>query len=603
MPVDYKSILTSIPTKPGVYMFIDHNGTILYVGKAKNLKRRVASYFLKNQSGKTIVMLRKAANIKHIVVNSEEDALLLENNMIKEYQPRYNIMLKDDKTYPWICVKNESYPRIFLTRKYIKDGSIYFGPYTSGLMAKTLLDLVRKLYQLRTCKLNLTPSGISAGKFKVCLEYHIGNCKAPCVGFQSKEDYDNSINQIKNILKGNISTVKEHLKEMMNRYAEEMRFEEAQAVKDKLDLLAGYQVKSTIVSTVIKNVDVFGFAEDDANTYVNYLKVVNGAVIQVFTLSMKRMVAEEKDSLLSFAITEIRERVTSNSPEIIVPFKPDMSLEGIKYTIPERGDKLRLLELAEKNALYYKLEQLKRRETIKPKDRTANNLEKMKADFQLAELPVHIECFDNSNIMGTYPVAACVVFRNGKPSKKEYRHFNIKSVEGPNDFASMEEIVYRRYKRLLEENRSLPQLIIVDGGKGQLSSAVKSLARLGLEDKVVIVGIAKRLEEIFFPNDPVPLYLDKNTVSLKIVQQLRDEAHRFGISFHRDKRSAGMVGSELDNIKGIGPKTKDLLLSRLGSVSQIRQTPVEKITELIGPNKSELLTDYFKNNPIKSSDL
>ncbi len=603
MSVDHKPILSSMPQKPGVYMFIDQSGAVIYVGKAKNLKRRVSSYFVKNQSGKTIVMLRKAVNIKHIVVSSEEDALLLENNMIKEYQPRYNIMLKDDKTYPWICVKNESFPRVFLTRNYIKDGSIYFGPYTSGLMAKTLLELIRKLYQLRSCKLNLSSSGIAAGKFKVCLEYHIGNCKAPCVGLQSKDDYDNSISHIKNILKGNISTVRGHLKEMMNRYAVEMRFEEAQAVKDKLDILSGYQVKSTIVSTVIKDVDVFGFAEDDANTYVNYLKVVNGAVIQVFTLSMKRVVAEEKDSLLSFAITEIRDRVSSDSPEIIVPFKPDMSLDGIRYTIPERGDKLRLLELAGKNALYYKFEQMKRREAVKPKDRTSRNLEKMKDDFQLAELPVHIECFDNSNIMGTYPVAACVVFRNGKPSKKEYRHFNIKSVEGPNDFASMEEIVYRRYKRVLEEKGSLPQLIVVDGGKGQLSSAVKSLNRLGLEGKVTVVGIAKRLEEIFFPHDPVPLYLDKNTVSLKIIQQLRDEAHRFGITFHRDKRSAGMVGSELDNIKGIGPKTKELLLSRIGSVARIRQTPVEKITEVIGPKKSALLTDYFKHHPTEYPDL
>ena len=603
MAVDHKPILSSMPQKPGVYMFVDQNGTIIYVGKAKNLKKRVSSYFTKNQSGKTTVMLKRAVNIKHIVVNTEEDALLLENNMIKEYRPRYNILLKDDKTYPWICVKNENIPRVFLTRNYVKDGSVYFGPYTSTSMARTLLDLIRKLYQLRSCNLKLTPAGISSGKFKVCLEYHIGNCKAPCIGLQTKEEYDNGINQIKNILKGNISTVKEHLKEMMKRYAGEMRFEEAHAVKEKLDILSGFQLKSTIVGTVIRNVDVFGIAQDDTDTYVNYLKVVKGAVIQVFTLSMKSVVAEEKESLLSFAITEIRKRVSSDSPEIIVPFRPDMSLEGIKYTVPRKGDKLRLLELAEKNALYFKLEQKKRKEAVKPKDRTSQNLEKMKADFQLADLPVHIECFDNSNIMGSYPVAACVVFRNGKPSKKEYRHLNIKSVDGPNDFASMEEVFYRRYKRLTEEKRTLPQLIIVDGGKGQLSSAVKSLARLGLENRVAVVGIAERLEEIFFPNDPVPLYLDKNSVSLKIVQQLRDEAHRFGITFHRNKRSAGMVGSELDNIKGIGPKSKELLLSNLGSVAIIRKTPVEKITKLIGPKKSALLSDYFKNNPIKSYDL
>jgi len=600
MSVDHKPILALLPDKPGVYQFLDGNGTIIYVGKAKNLKKRVSSYFLKNQSGKTTVMLRKAADIKHIVVNSEEDALLLENNMIKEHQPRYNILLKDDKTYPWICIKNESFPRVFLTRNMVKDGSLYFGPYTSGLMAKTLVDLIRKLYQLRSCTLNLTPSAIAAGKFKVCLEYHLCNCKAPCTGLQSLSEYESVVTQIKSILRGNISTVKDHLKTVMSVYSKSMKFEEAQMIKEKIEILSGFQVKSTVVNTLIRNVDVFGVAEDIDNTYVSFLKVVNGAVIQAFTLDMKRRVDEEKESLLSFAINEIRIRVSSDSPEILVPYKPDIQYEGIKYSVPVKGDKLHLLELAEKNAIYYKLEQKKKKEIFRPKDRTDKNLERIKADFNLSVLPVHIECFDNSNIQGSYPVASCVVFRNGKPSKKDYRHFNIKTVEGPNDFASMEEIVYRRYKRLIEENKPLPQLIVVDGGKGQLSSAVKSLELLGIMDRVAIVGIAKRLEEIFFPNDPIPLYIDKNSISLKIIQQLRDEAHRFGITFHRDKRSAGMVVSELDGIKGIGEKGRELLLTKIGAVDKIRQAPYDKLKEIVGSQKAGILKEYFGKNPIVS---
>ena len=591
---DYKQILALFPEKPGVYMFIDAEGTIIYVGKAKVLKRRVSSYFLKSQSAKTMMMLKKAVDLKHIVVGSEEDALLLENNLIKEYQPRYNILLKDDKTYPWICVKNERFPRVFSTRNQIKDGSLYFGPYTSGLMVKTIIELIRKLYCLRTCNQTLSESAIKEGKYKVCLEYHLKNCKGPCVGKQTEEDYNEAIVQIKNLLRGNISSVKEHLTSLMKEYAQNMRFEEAQVIKDKIDILSGYQSKSTIVSTTIKNVDVFGVAEDEGNTYVNYLKVVNGAIVQAFTLDMRTRLNEDKESLLGFAITEIRQRVGSDSKEIIVAYKPDILYDDIKYTIPVKGEKLRLLELAERNASVSKFEQRKKKDLGKPKDRTLQNLENMKSVFHLKELPVHIECFDNSNIQGAFPVASCVVFKNCKPSKKDYRHFNIKTVEGPNDFASMEEIIYRRYKRLMEEQQSLPQLIVVDGGKGQLSAAVKSLTKLDLMGKIAIIGIAKRLEEIYFPNDPIPLYVDKNSICLKIIQQLRDEAHRFGITFHRDKRSKAMNVSALDGIKGIGPKTRDHLLKEAGSVAKIKKMTLDQLSSIVGPSKAQLVFDYFQ---------
>jgi excinuclease ABC subunit C len=593
MLIDPKQILCLLPEKPGVYQFIDISGKIIYVGKAKNLRKRVSSYFAGNQTGKTTIMLKRAVEIKHIVVDNESDALLLENNLIKRHQPRYNILLKDDKKFPWICITKESFPSIFSTRNTIRNGSLYFGPYTSGLMVKTLLNLIRHLYKLRTCSLNLKEENIDSGKFKVCLEYHIGNCKAPCIGLQSEDEYSENIQQIKNILKGNISTVMEHLKGAMLDYSEKMRFEEAQAIKDKIEILEKFQSKSTVVSTTIRNVDVFGIARDTNNTYINYIKVVNGAVIQAFTLDMKTRVDEETESLLGFAITEIRQRLSSDSPEIIVPLNPDIKFEKIKYTIPERGDKLKLLELAERNAIYYKLEQRKKHEDFKPKDRTLKNLEKLKSDLHIAELPVHIECFDNSNIMGKFPVAACVVFKKARPSKKDYRHFNIKTVSGPDDFSSMEEIVYRRYKRMIEEQKTLPQLIIIDGGKGQLSSAVKSLRKLGIHEKISIIGIAKKLEEIFFPGDNVPLYLDKNSVSLKIIQQLRNEAHRFGINFHRNKRSAEMTKSDLDKIHGIGIKTRERLLRKIGSVEKIRNTPFEILRNLVGEQKALILTQYF----------
>jgi excinuclease ABC subunit C len=591
----YKSLLSLIPDNPGVYQFIDSDGIIIYVGKAKNLKKRVTSYFSKNQSGKTMALLKKTADIRHIVVDNESDALLLENNLIKKHQPRYNILLKDDKTFPWICIKNEPFPRVFSTRNPVKDGSVYFGPYTSGLMVKTLVSFIRHLYKIRTCSHNLTKSNIEAGKFKVCLEYHLGNCKAPCVGKQQEGEYRENIDQIRDILKGNISSVIDHLKTTMTKYSGQLRFEEAQSVKEKIDILSRFKSRSIVVSNTIRNVDVFAITQESDNAYVNYLKVVHGAVIQAFTVELKMRIDEEKESILGFAITEIRQRFLSDSPEIILPFKPDILLNKVKYTIPKAGEKQKLLELAERNAIYYKLEQKKKKMEHSPQVRTGKNLEKLKNDLHMPGLPVHIECFDNSNIMGTNAVAACVVFRNARPSKNEYRHFNIKTVTGPDDFSSMEEIVYRRYHRMIEENNKLPQLVIIDGGKGQLSSAMKSIDKLGLREKITVIGIAKKLEEIYFPGDSVPIYLDKNSISLKIIQQLRNEAHRFGINFHRDKRSSEMVKSDLDQIKGIGPKTKEILLKHFDSVDKIKNASITELENLVGSAKSTILSDYFRN--------
>jgi excinuclease ABC subunit C len=594
MSINPEAILPIVQEKPGVYQFMDSSGKLLYVGKAKNLRKRLASYFTKNQTGKTIVMLKKASSVRHIVVDSESDALLLENNLIKKHQPRYNILLKDDKTYPWICIKKEPFPRVFSTRNTVKDGSVYYGPYTSGLMVKTLLDLIRQIYKTRSCKLNLTADSIASGKFRVCLEYHIGNCKAPCIGLQDDGEYNANINQIKEILKGNISSVIDHLREKMTAFSKQLKFEEALLVKEKIDILARFRSKSAIVSSKISNTDVYAFTQDNDNTFINYLKVINGAVVQMFTLEMKSRMEEDRESLLGFGITEIRQRVSSDSPEIIIPFKPDIQLDGVKYTIPVKGDKLKLLELAERNALYYKLEQRKKQEAKPKQDRTARNLEKLKSDLHMADLPVHIECFDNSNIKGENAVAACVVFRNGRPSKKDYRHFNIKTVKGVDDFSSMEEVVLRRYRRLIEEHMDLPQLIIVDGGKGQLSAAMNSLDRLGIKQQVTVIGIAKKLEEIYFPGDSVPLYLDKNSASLKIIQQLRNEAHRFGIMFHRNKRSSEMAKSEIDKIKGIGTQTKETLLREIGSVEKIKKTPLKELEKLIGNHKTSILIKNLK---------
>jgi excinuclease ABC subunit C len=590
-----KTIISLLPDKPGVYQFIDNFENILYVGKAKNLKKRVASYFSKNQSGKTMLLLKRASDIKHIVVENESDALLLENNLIKKHQPRYNILLKDDKTFPWICIKKEPFPRVFSTRNVIKDGSAYFGPYTSALMVKTLISLIRQLYNLRTCTLLLTESNIAARKFKVCLEYHLGNCKAPCIGNQTENEYNENLIQIKDILRGNISMVIDHLKALMVKYSGELRFEEAQVIKNKIEILSRFRSRSTVVSNTIRNVDVFGIAMESDSAYINYLKVVQGAIAQAFTIELKIRIDEEKESIMGFAITEIRQRLSSDSPEIIVPFKPDLLIDNIRYTVPKLGEKLKLLELAERNAIYYKLEQKKKRMEHKPQQRTGKNLEKLKNDLHMSEIPIHIECFDNSNTMGTNPVAACVVFRNGRPSKKEYRHFNIKTVTGPDDFSSMEEIVFRRYRRAIDEGTELPQLVIIDGGKGQLSSAMKSLTKLGIRDKVTIIGIAKKLEEIYFPGDSVPIYLDKNSISLKIIQQLRNEAHRFGINFHRGKRSTDMIRSDLDKIKGIGPKTKETLMRYFGSVDKIKSASVDELEKLVGASKTTVLTEYFKN--------
>jgi len=591
----FKSILSLLPEKPGVYQFIDSAETILYVGKAKNLKKRVTSYFSKNQSGKTVVLLKKIHDILHIIVDNESDALLLENNIIKKHQPRYNILLKDDKTFPWICIKNEPFPRVFSTRNIIKDGSLYFGPYTSGLMVKTLIGLIRQLYKLRTCSYSLTESNILAGKFKVCLEYHIGNCKAPCINIQTEKDYNENIQQIKDILKGHISTVIDHLKKLMINYSREFHFEDAQIIKEKIEILSRFKSRSTVVSNTIKNVDVFALTQESDNAYVNFLKVVQGAVVQALTVELKIRIDEEKESIIAFAITEIRQRLSSDSPEIIVPYKPDILIDKVKYTVPKTGEKHKLLELAERNAIYYKLEQKKKRLEHSPQVRTGKNLDKLKNDLHMPYIPVHIECFDNSNIMGTNPVAACVVFRNARPSKKEYRHFNIKTVTGPDDFSSMEEIIFRRYKRMIAEEHKLPQLVIIDGGKGQLSSAMKSINKLGLREKMTVIGIAKKLEEIYFPGDSVPIYLDKNSISLKIIQQLRDEAHRFGINFHRDKRSSDMIKSDLDQIKGIGPRTKEILLKHFGSVDKIRNASPEELEKIVGSSKTSILSGYFKN--------
>jgi excinuclease ABC subunit C len=592
--LDFKSIVSSLPEKAGVYQFIDDSGNIIYVGKAKNLRKRVSSYFSGNQSGKTNALLRRMDHISHIIVENESDALFLENNLIKKHQPRYNILLKDDKTFPWICIKNEHFPRVFSTRNIIRDGSFYFGPYTSGLMVKTLIALIKQIYQLRTCSLNLTKENIDSGKFKVCLEYHLGNCKAPCVGNQDESDYSETIKQIRDILKGNVSFVIDHLKKLMDSFSRELRFEEAQVIKNKIELLSTYKSRSTIVSTTIKNVDVFGYTEDSGSSYINYLKISHGAVIQSFTLELKSRIDEEKESLLGIGITEIRQRLNSDSTELIVPFKPDILIDSLKYSVPAIGDKRKLLDLAIRNAIYYKLEQKKKNAEKTPEMRTGKNLEKVRNDLHMPDLPVHIECFDNSNIMGSSPVAACVVFRHAKPSKKDYRHFNIKTVSGPDDFTSMEEIVYRRYRRMVEENQKLPQLIIIDGGKGQLSSALKSIDKLNLRERITLIGIAKKLEEIYFPGDSVPIYLDKNSYTLKLIQQVRNEAHRFGINFHRDKRSSEMTKSILDEIKGIGPATKEILLKHFSSVEKIGVASEEELQNVVGVKKAAVLTGYFK---------
>ncbi len=591
-----QSIVKSLPGKPGIYQFFDKKGKVIYVGKAKNIKKRVASYFAKeHDAGKIRLMVRKIHDIEFIVVNTELDALLLENNIIKKYQPRYNVMLKDDKSFPWICIKNEPFPRVFSLRNHNRrDGSEYFGPYASVRMMNTILDLIRQLYPLRTCNYKLTKENIRSGKFKTCLEYHIGNCKAPCVGLQTEDDYNETINSIRQIIKGNISSVARRLKELMMQYAENHEFEKAQTVKEKLELLQRYQSKSTIVNPKIHNVDIFSIISDDESGYANYLKVINGAVVQAHTIELKKKLDESDEELLTIAITDFRQRFGSDSREILVPFPVDIDPEGVNIYVPQKGDKKQLLDLSTRNAKYYKLEKDKQQSLVDPERHTKRILNQIQRDLRLSEKPRHIECFDNSNIQGSQAVAAVVVFKNLKPIKSEYRHFNIKTVKGPDDFASMEEIVYRRYKRLLDEKKSLPQLIVIDGGKGQLSAAVKSLEKLKLRGKIAIIGIAKKLEEIYYPGDSIPLYIDKQSETLKIIQHLRDEAHRFGITHHRKKREKETIKTELTQIDGVGDSTSQKLLSHFKSVKKIREASLESIAEIIGNAKAKIVHDYFQ---------
>ena len=587
--------IQTLPDSPGVYQYYDKDGKLLYVGKAKNLKKRVSSYFTKiHDSGKTRVLVKKIASIKHIVVPTENDALLLENNLIKKYQPRYNVMLRDDKTYPWICIKKEPFSRIFSTRRLVKDGSEYFGPYTNFKTVHTLLELIKELYPLRTCNYDLSAGNIKSGKYKVCLEYHIGNCKGPCEGYESLERYQSNVNAVREILKGNFKESLKDFKNLMQELAAEMKFEEAQKIKEKIEVLENYQARSTVFNPKISNIDVFTIISDESMAYVNFIQVSHGAIIRSHTMEIKKRLEETDEQLLELAVVELRARFDLRSKEILLPFELDLGPD-VKITVPKLGDKKQILDLSERNAKFYRMDQLKQIKIVDPDRHTNRIMAQMKKDLRLPFEPRHIECFDNSNIQGTNPVSACVVFKDGKPSKKDYRHFNIKTVEGPNDFASMEEVVYRRYKRLLDENEPLPQLIIIDGGKGQLSSALKSLDDLGLRGKITILGIAKRLEEIFYPGDSIPLYLDKKSETLKIIQHLRNEAHRFGINFHRDKRSKGALQTSIESIPGIGEKTMIALLKEFKSVKRLSAAPEEDIAKVVGPAKAKKITEFYKS--------
>jgi excinuclease ABC subunit C len=588
--------LQTLPNNPGVYQYYDKDGKILYVGKAKNLKKRVSSYFTKtHDNAKTSVLVKKIVEIKHIVVSSEQDALLLENNLIKKLQPRYNINLKDDKSYPWICIKKEPFSRIFPTRRMIKDGSEYFGPYTNFKIVNTILDMIKEIYPLRTCNFDLSQSNIEKGKYKVCLEYHIGNCKGACEGLDSLENYQNQINAIREILKGNFKESLKDFKLNMQQFAANMQFEEAQKIKEKIEVLENYQFRSTVFNPKISNVDVFSIVSDETMAYVNFLQIAHGAIIRSHTLEIKKKLDETDEELLELAVVELRDRFHLTTREIILPFELDFG-EKIKVIVPQLGDKKQILELSERNAKYQRLEQLKQIQIVDPERHTNRIMAQMQKDLRLQVEPRHIECFDNSNIQGTNPVAACVVFKDGKPSKKDYRHFNIKTVEGPNDFASMEEVVYRRYKRLLDENQPLPQLIIIDGGKGQLSSALKSIDELGLRGKIAIIGIAKRLEELFYPGDSIPLYLDKKSETLKVIQFLRNEAHRFGITHHRDKRSKSALNSTIETIPGIGEKTMLSLIKHFKSVKRLKLATEKEISDVIGASKAKKISDFYKTN-------
>ncbi|WP_293301420.1 excinuclease ABC subunit UvrC [Pedobacter sp. UBA4863] len=594
---DYKKALKDIPHKPGVYQYFDADDKLIYIGKAKDLRNRVSSYFVQDKqlNGKTRVLVAKIRRIQFTIVDTEIDAWLLENSLIKKHQPRYNIMLKDDKTYPWIVIKKEPFPRVISTRKVIKDGSTYLGPYASITMMHTILGLIKETYTLRTCNLPLTPENINAGKFKVCLEYQIGNCKGPCQNYQTKQDYDQNIAEIKDILNGKIGNVIKEVKQAVKTAAEELNFELAHQQQQRLSILEKYQSKSTVVSSAITNVDVVSIASDERYAFVNYLKVMNGAIIQTQTIEIKKRLDESDEELLSIAIAEFRGKFKSTSREIIVPFEIPLEDTNLKLIVPKLGEKKNLLELSHKNVLFFKKEKLNQYEKLNPALKTERVLTQMKNDLRLTQLPYHIECFDNSNFQGKYPVSAIVVFKDAKPSKKDYRHFNVKTVEGPNDFATMQEAVYRRYKRMLDEKQPLPQLIIIDGGKGQLSSAVSSLKKLGIEKKVTVIGIAKRLEELFYPGDSLPMYLDKKSETLKIIQQLRDEAHRFGITFHRKKRDQGTLKTELEEINGIGKTTANKLLTHFKSVKKIKEAKAEDLAKLLNKKQMIALSNYFNN--------
>jgi excinuclease ABC subunit C len=595
---DPRAVIKNIPPKPGIYQFWSTDEELIYIGKAKNLKNRVSSYFNKDSyrvNAKTRVLVSKINKVTFTIVDTEIDAWLLENSLIKKHQPKYNILLKDDKTYPWLIIKNEPFPRIFWTRKIIRDGSTYFGPYASISMMHTILGMIKEIYPLRTCSLPLTQPNILAGKFRVCLEYQIGNCKGPCQAFQTDDDYDQNISEIKDILNGKTSAVIRRLKGQLDTSIAELNFELSHKLKRKYDLLDRYQSKSTIVNSSITDVDVFSIATDEKHAFVNFLKVMNGTVIQTQTLEMKKRLDETDEELLSFAITEFRTRFSSHSKEVIVPFELELNDPGIRFSVPKLGEKKKLLDLSQKNVMFFKREKLEQYEKLNPELRTDRLLNQMMKDLRLNQLPRHIECFDNSNFQGKFPVSAIVVFRDAKPSKKDYRFFNVKTVEGPDDFATMEEAVFRRYRRMLEEDQPLPQLIIIDGGKGQLSSAIKSLKLLEIENKVTIIGIAKRLEEIYYPGDQYPMYLDKKSETLKIIQQLRDEAHRFGITAHRNKRSKAALGTELENIPGVGRTTADKLLRHFKSVKKIREASEEEILSVINKSQSKALRDYFIN--------
>lgn len=592
---EHKKVVNDIPHKPGVYQFWDAEGTLIYIGKAKDLRNRVGSYFNKDtqMNGKTRVLVSRIRKISFTIVDTEIDAWLLENSLIKKHQPRYNILLKDDKTFPWIIIKKEPFPRVFWTRKMVKDGSTYFGPYASVGMMHTILDLIKETYPLRTCNLPLIPANIEGGKFKVCLEYQIGNCKGPCQAYQTLEDYNNGIEEIKDILNGKIGNVIRNVKQVIKNAVEQLNFEYAHQYQRKLQVLEKYQSKSTVVNSAITNLDVVSIASDERYAFVNYLKVMNGSIIQTQTIEIKKRLDESDEELLTIAIMEFRTRFHSTSKEVIVPFDILLFDENLRFTVPKLGEKKKLLELSQKNVLFFRKEKLNQYEKLNPDLRTDRILGQMQKDLRLTQLPKHIECFDNSNFQGKYPVSAIVVFKDAKPSKKDYRHFNVKTVEGPNDFATMEEAVYRRYKRMLDEEGTLPQLIIIDGGKGQLSSAMTSLKKLGIDRKVTVIGIAKRLEELYYPGDSYPLYLDKKSETLKVIQQLRDEAHRFGITFHRKKRDQGTLKTELEEIGGIGKTTADKLLRHFKSVKKIKEATQSELAEVLNKKQLQTLISHF----------